>query len=180
MDVSWTPLAPRPVPDLRPSADLAASARAEEPAPGLPPSAAGVPPASAAQRALVARGLLDPRAVSPTGAADPAGEARPDDPQRPPPRLLKPWGVPMLPTEEKRAGEDPEPSAEGVQTDEASAAPAGAVPPHPDEPPRGASTVRRPPAVQEPQGKEPGPSVETASDLARRPTPVPPRFASSA
>lgn len=125
MDVSTSSLVPRLVPDLRPSADVAASARLSNPAPALPAAAAGLAPASPAQGALVARGLLDPRAVTPTGAVDTTGEAAARAPAEPPPRVLKPWGVPMLPTEERRTRDEPRPE-EGPEGGEA--APPGEAP----------------------------------------------------
>lgn len=83
MDFAMTPLAPRPAPehrpDLRPAADAAGTQRLTRTA--LPPAAAAPPP-SPLQAALVGRALLEARAP---GAADPVE------------RVLKPFGVGMLP-----------------------------------------------------------------------------------
>lgn len=107
MDVSLPPLAPRAVPDLRPSADIAASARANLPSPALPPTTGGVPPTSAVQGALVTRGLLEPRGVAPVGGADASTQSSvPGETDRPP-RSLKPWGVPMLPDYRRDASAGP-------------------------------------------------------------------------
>lgn len=109
MDVPITSFAPRVVADLRPAADAAATVRTTAP-PGTPSQAPTVTPASPAQGGLVARGLMDPRSVSPTGRPDPSGDRELGEPKSPP-RVLKPWGVPMLPVEEQRAGR-PEPAPE--------------------------------------------------------------------
>lgn len=111
MDIRLASPVPRQVGDLRPSADAAAAARVAEPPLAVEPPAA-VSPVSPAQGALVARGLLDPQGVSPSGATEGGGEATPSTPDRPPPRVLKPWGVPMLPTEEKRAAPEVSPLQE--------------------------------------------------------------------
>ncbi len=158
MDISSPLPAARPVQDLRPSADVAASARASAPAPALPPAAAGVPPASIVQGALVARGLLDPRAVSPTGSVDSSGEATLRTPDRPPPRLLKPWGVPMLPAEQRRFPNDGremrrsyhlEPGAMSPVVPQVPAAVCeGAIVPKEPETPRGACTPPGPNGLQ--------------------------------
>jgi hypothetical protein len=91
MNVSLPGLAPVVVADLRPSADAAASTRIDRPptAKALGTTAA---PASLSQEALVAQSVLGP---VPAAASDEAltsfGEA--------PKRVLKPWGILMLPVE---------------------------------------------------------------------------------
>lgn len=100
MEVTFNPSVPRVLPDLRPAADAAATARQEAP----PLALAQGPlarPVSPSQEALVTRSLLGTREVSPAGRIDPEGEPRRADG---PPRVLKPWGVPMLPAEERRTG----------------------------------------------------------------------------
>jgi hypothetical protein len=112
MDISSPSLVPRAVADLRPAADAAATARIVAPPAALAQGPA-VAPVSPAQGGLVARGFLEPRPVSPAGAVDGSGQA----PDHPVPRVLKSWGVPMLPAEEEttpphgRAG-GPEASSE--------------------------------------------------------------------
>ena len=107
MDISSPSLVPRIVADLRPTADAAATIRTTAPQLAVAAGPA-VAPASPAQGALVACGLLDVHAVERVGPADPAREA--PDPTRPkaPPRALKPWGVPMLPFEERSQPGEPE------------------------------------------------------------------------
>ncbi|GGL64957.1 hypothetical protein [Wenxinia marina] len=74
---------PRHTMDLRPAADAAAIAR--DPLPDAPLGVPAALPPQTAQVAAVSRALLD-------GSAD-AGPA----PVRPPERVLKPWGIQMLP-----------------------------------------------------------------------------------
>ncbi len=173
MDISLPPLAPRAVPDLRPSADVAASARAALPAPALPSAAAGVPPAYALQGALVALGLLDPRAVSPSGAIDAAGDTLPDrGPDRPPPRVLKPWGVPMLPAEERRAPQAEMRPGQPAGLDAPQAEPSGAaLAGHGplDAPAGDAPSLERPSAAPGSPASKPGPSIPER-DLGAPPT----------
>lgn len=111
MDISAPSLVPRVVADLRPTADAAATVRTTAP-PAAVAVGPAVPPTSPTQEALVARGLLDAQSVEPVGQPDPAGG--PPDPTRPkaPPRVLKPWGVPMLPFEEHRRPGEPEAAEE--------------------------------------------------------------------
>ncbi len=103
MDITSPSLVPRVVADLRPSADAAANARTTAPplAVALDPV---VQPAATSQGALVARSLLGMQAVPPVGPADPAEVALDPAWAEAPPRVLKPWGVPMLPFEERPRG----------------------------------------------------------------------------
>jgi hypothetical protein len=52
--------------------------------------------------------------VTPAGRPDPSGERDAGEPKAPP-RVLKPWGVPMLPAEEQRAGR-PMPTPKAPET----------------------------------------------------------------
>jgi hypothetical protein len=80
--------APRAAPDLRPASDAQASARQDRPPAALAPAH---PPPCPAQQALALRGLLSegPGAVEPVR------------------RVLKPFGVEMLPAERRRDGDGP-------------------------------------------------------------------------
>ncbi|TNC73870.1 hypothetical protein [Rubellimicrobium roseum] len=88
-------LAPRPEVDLRPAADAAASARIIAPPPGLAQGPV-VAPASSFQSGWLARSLLGMSAATEAGRAPPEAPAsRRGEPQR----VLKPWGIPMLPAD---------------------------------------------------------------------------------
>ena len=86
VDVSLPSLVPRVIADLRPCADASASAWIDRPPLAVP--AAPLAGKSLSQEALVARSVLDPAAASKVGG-----------PANAPERVLKPWGVPMLPWE---------------------------------------------------------------------------------
>ena len=70
-------------------------------------------PASLSQEGLVAQTVLDPEAVSPADAL-----------VKPPERVLKPWGIPMLPSdrpkEEARTKDPAEPTDDKADTASAS------------------------------------------------------------
>lgn len=108
MDVSSPALAPRVLPDLRPVADAAATARLVRPEAALavPP----VPAPSPTQAGLVSRSVLE----SDRDLRRPGEE---------PPRVLKPWGVSMLPAEGRQPQARP-PCRDGAERE----GPGGRVP----------------------------------------------------
>jgi hypothetical protein len=83
VDVSISSVVPRMVADLRPAADASATARIERPPLAV---AVGNP---APTVSLVQEGLVTRSAIEPAAEADLAAHAVQ--------RVLKPWGVPMLP-----------------------------------------------------------------------------------
>jgi hypothetical protein len=118
MDISLSLLAPVVVADLRPSADAAATARIDRPPAALAPGIA-VAPVSFTQEGLVTRGLMEPEGPSPVAPLAAPAPTSGDAPQR----VLKPWGVPMLPSEERHkptdADEDAAPPPAQGTTDSA-------------------------------------------------------------
>lgn len=108
MDLSSPALVPRLIADLRPSSDAAATVRIASPPAALAAVLTSGPaarPTSPIQGALVARTLLDNGGTPPAGPAIPsAGKPLPEAPGR----VLKPWGVPMLPDRDR-----PEEEAQG-------------------------------------------------------------------
>ena len=120
MDVSIPSVASRAVADLRPAADAAATARVDRPplavAPAIP-----FAPASLSQEGLVAQNVLDPETVS---AADAL--------VKPPERVLKPWGIPMLPSDRPKEETQTEDTARATDGKAATAS-AGGVPSSPPE-----------------------------------------------
>lgn len=92
MDISLSSVAPRSVADRRPVADAAATARpARHPTEGWP--APRIEPTSFVQEGLVTQGFMESAGLVPVGAASDTQFDSHGGPQR----VLKPWGVPMLP-----------------------------------------------------------------------------------
>lgn len=96
MDISVTSVAPRHVADLRPTADAAATARITAP-PLAIAQAPVVAPASPQQGALVLKGLIEAGAAVGSASGATVNETR-----NAPPRVLKPFGLHMLPYNEPR------------------------------------------------------------------------------
>jgi hypothetical protein len=96
VDVSMSSVAPRFVADLRPAADAAATARIDRP-PAPLGLAGAVAPTSFAQEGLVAQGLMEP--AGPAPVAPPNGVSL--ETNQAPQRVLRPWGVPMLPDDRR-------------------------------------------------------------------------------
>ena len=121
MDISLSSIAPRVVADLRPAADAAATGRIDRP-PAALALASGVAPAALSQEGLVARGFMEPAGPSPVAATSESSLEVGQGPKR----VLKPWGVPMLPYEDpnddasrearhRGSGPDPGPAEEAEQ-----------------------------------------------------------------
>ncbi|NCO87079.1 MAG: hypothetical protein GW886_10675, partial [Rhodobacterales bacterium] len=101
--------APRPMPDQRPTADAAALNRSKEP---LLPVAAGLPaPPSTTQAGAVSSALLAGSGVSEADAAS----ALPPVEQTA--RTLKPYGITMLPDDDRKARQQTEDSAQDTAQD---------------------------------------------------------------
>ncbi|TNC52897.1 hypothetical protein FHG66_00970 [Rubellimicrobium rubrum] len=96
MDISVTSVAPRHVADLRPTADAAATARITAP-PLAIAQAPVVAPASPQQGALVVKGLIEAGVAVGSASGATATETK-----NAPPRVLKPFGLHMLPYNEPR------------------------------------------------------------------------------
>ena len=94
MDISLSLRAPAIVADLRPAADAAATARIDRPPLALA-AEVQIAPVSLTQEGLVNQGIIAPEALSPVAPLPERPLASGDAPQR----VLKPWGVPMLPFE---------------------------------------------------------------------------------
>ncbi|WP_210527428.1 hypothetical protein [Rubellimicrobium arenae] len=99
MDITTISPVPRVVMDARPSADAAATTRI-----AVPPLATAqgpvVAPASRSQGGLVVKGLITLAGIQPPGSLDGTS------PEFGPQRVLKPWGVRMLPSDEPDAQAD--------------------------------------------------------------------------
>lgn len=93
------PAVPRHVADLRPTADAAALCRDPRAAIASAVLPAVALPAPTSQAAAVSRSLIGVTPVEQTGRT-----------VAPPERVLKPWGVPMLPAEAKEASATPKPT----------------------------------------------------------------------
>jgi hypothetical protein len=119
LDVSLPSLAARVVADLRPAADALATARIDRP-PLAVAVAAPLAVNSLSQEALVTRTVLDPVAM---GATEGSADA--------PKRVLKPWGVPMLPWDTSSGdieAEAPDDARATRSSDERTPPPVGADP----------------------------------------------------
>ncbi|MBP1804542.1 hypothetical protein [Rubellimicrobium aerolatum] len=130
-----TVAAPRPVPDLRPAADAEATERITAPPAQLAWGGPAIAPASASQIGWAARSLLDPASAA-SEAGAPTGEEGEG-----PKRVLKPYDIPMLPSddpdrrpaEEARAKvasppSEPEPEPERARATNGAAQPRRAAP----------------------------------------------------
>jgi len=117
LDVSLSSIAPRVVPDLRPAADAAATARLDRP-PAAFGLAADVAPASLVQEGLVTQGFMEVAGPAPVAALDGSSQTSRQAPER----VLKPWGIPMLPDEESaEAAEESASEGPGIARDPADA-----------------------------------------------------------
>lgn len=98
MDISLPTYSPRITADLRASVDAAATARSNRP-PLAVVQEMPLTPVSFGQEALVAQGVLGSPDPTPVTATNPLPDwASRDAPER----VLKPWGVPMLPADVPR------------------------------------------------------------------------------
>jgi hypothetical protein len=150
MDISMPPLAPRAAPDLRPAADAVASARITRPAATMVVADPAL--ISATQMGLVNQSLIGTEAQ---------GVARVQKVEAVE-RVLKPFGVSMLPSREKREHEAPEGEEAGMGpgTDAAEHGSAGAAA-------REASDARpAPPPPERPSLPNP---VESKADVEPEP-----------
>ncbi len=98
--------APRPMPDQRPTADAAALNRTNQPL--LPVATGPSAPPSPTQAGAVSRALLAGSGVSEEDAASPL------PPVEKTARTLKPYGITMLPDDERQAREQAEVAAQDV------------------------------------------------------------------